>query len=280
MSRVGIINPGAMGISIAASARAASHEVYWSAAGRSAATRQRAEEQDLIAVESLKELCRVCEVILCVCPPHAAQSVAQVVIDADFGGLYCDGNAIAPRKAQAIGARLASAGIDFVDGSIIGPPAWKAGTTRFYLSGASAEQIAGLFKDTVTEAIVIGDEIGKASALKMAFAALTKGSTALLSAIYGTADQLGVRDDLEREWAMRDSDSVLQRRNQVRNVTEKAWRFAGEMQEIADTFELAGLPPGFFEAAHEVYQRMAPFKDSDTAPELEEVLAALKDNDD
>ena len=279
MSRVGIINPGAMGISIAASARVASHEVYWSAAGRSAATRQRAEEQDLIAVESLTELCRVCEAILCVCPPHAAQSVAQAVIDADFGGLYCDGNAIAPQKAQAIGARLANAGIDFVDGSIIGPPAWKQGTTRFYLSGSSAEQIAGLFKDTVSEAIVIGDEIGKASALKMAFAALTKGSTALLSAIYGTADQLGVRDDLEREWAMRDSDSVLQRRNQVRNVTEKAWRFAGEMQEIAATFESANLPPGFFEAAHEVYQRMAPFKDSDTAPALDDVLAAIKDND-
>lgn len=276
MNRVGIINPGAMGISIAASARAAGHEVYWSAAERSDATRQRAEEQDLIALASLNQLCGSCDVILCVCPPHAAQSVAEAVIDAGFRGLYCDGNAIAPQKAHAIGERLATAGIDFVDGSIIGPPAWKAGTTRFYLSGASAKQIAELFKDTVTEAIVIGDEVGKASALKMAFAALTKGATALLSAIYGTAEQLGVRDDLEREWAMRDSESVMQRQNQVRNVTEKAWRFAGEMQEIAATFESAGLPPGFFEAAHEVYQRMARFKDADAVPELEEVLVALR----
>ncbi|MYE27604.1 MAG: NAD(P)-dependent oxidoreductase [Chloroflexi bacterium] len=278
MSRVGIINPGAMGISIAASARAAGHDVYWSSAGRSEATRQRAEEQHLIAVDTLNELSGNCDVIICVCPPHAAQSVAEAVIDAGFRGLYCDGNAIAPQKAQAIGARLATAGIDFVDGSIIGPPAWKAGATRFYLSGSSAEQIADLFNNTVTEAIVIGDEIGKASALKMAFAALTKGSTALLSAIYGTADQLGVRDDLEREWAMRDSDSVAQRRNQVRNVTEKAWRFAGEMQEIAATFESAGMPPGFFVAAHDVYERMAQFKDADSAPELEDVLAALRDN--
>ena len=279
MSRVGIINPGAMGISIAASARAAGHDVYWSAAGRSEATRQRAAEQNLLVVESLNELCRVCEVIVCVSPPHAAQSVAEAVIDAGFRGLYCDGNAIAPQRAQAIGARLETAGIDFVDGSIIGPPAWKHGTTRFYLSGASAEQIADLFDNTVTEVIVIVSEIGKASALKMTFAALTKGSTALLSAIYGTADQLGVRNDLEREWAMRDSDSVMQRRNQVRNVTEKAWRFAGEMQEIAATFESASMPPGFFEAAHEVYQRLARFKDADVAPELEVVLAALKEND-
>ncbi|MCY3799473.1 MAG: DUF1932 domain-containing protein [Chloroflexi bacterium] len=275
MSRVGIINPGAMGISIAASARAAGHDVYWSSAGRSEATRQRAEEQNLLALASLNDLCASCDVIICVCPPHAAQSVAEAVIDAGFRGLYCDGNAIAPQKAQAIGARLATAGIDFVDGSIIGPPAWKAGATRFYLSGSSAEQIAELFNNTVTEAIVIGDEIGKASALKMAFAALTKGSTALLSAIYGTADQLGVRDDLEREWAMRDSDSVAQRRNQVRNVTEKAWRFAGEMQEIAATFESAGMPPGFFVAAHDVYERMAQFKDAENPPEIEVILGAL-----
>ena len=275
MRAVGIINPGAMGISIAASARAAGHDVYWSREGRSAATGQRAEEQNLIALASLHELCGKCDVILCVCPPHAAQSVAQSVIDAGFHGLYCDGNAIAPQKAHAIGERLATAGIDFVDGSIIGPPAWKHGATRFYLSGSSAEKIADLFKNTVTEAVVIGSEIGKASALKMAFAALTKGSTALLSAIYGTAEQLGVRDDLEREWAMRDSDSVMQRRIQVRNVTEKAWRFAGEMQEIAATFESANLPPGFFEAAHEVYQRMAGFKDAAEAPALDDVLAAL-----
>ncbi len=280
MSKVGIINPGAMGISIAASARAAGHDVHWSAAGRSEATRQRAQEQNLIAVATLNELCGNCDVILCVCPPHAAHSVAEAVIDAGFRGLYCDGNAIAPQKARKIGARLATADIDFVDGSIIGPPAWKQGATRFYLSGASAQQVADLFSGTVTEAIVIGDEIGKASALKMVFAALTKGSTALLTAIYGTADQLGARDDLEREWAMRDSDSVLQRRNQVRNVTEKAWRFAGEMQEIAATFESAGIPPGFFEAAHDVYQRMARFKDADAAPELEEVLAALSEKDD
>ena len=122
---------------------------------------------------------------------------------------------------------------------------------------------------------MIGDEVGKASALKMVFAAQTKGFTALLSAIQGAAEQLGVREDLDREWARRDPDVAAQRGAQVRNVTGKAWRFAGEMQEIAATFESAGMPPGFFEAAHEVYQRMARFKDADELPELEDVLAAL-----
>ena len=278
MSKVGIINPGAMGISIAASARSAGHDVYWASAGRSAATRQRAAEQSLLVVETVVDLCAASEIIVCVCPPHAAEAVAASVMQAGFSGVYCDGNAIAPQKAQAIDERMRVVGIYFVDGSIIGPPAWKAGTTRFYLSGPSANQVAALFAGTLTEAIAIDDEVGKASALKMVFAALTKGSTALLSAIIGTAESLGVRDDLEREWAKRDADSVEQRRNQVRNVTSKAWRFAGEMQEIAATFELAGLPPGFFMAAHDVYQRMADFKDADGVPELEDVLAALKDD--
>ncbi len=275
MSKVGILNPGAMGVSIAASAQAAGHEVYWAAAGRSIATRQRADEHGLIAVETPADLCAICDLIVCVCPPHAAVEVAAAVVRAGYSGLYCDGNAIAPQKARLIGQRLNAAGIDFVDGGIIGPPAWRADATRFYLSGPRAGEIAALFAGTLTEAVVIGDEIGKASALKMVFAALTKGSTALLTAIYGTAESLGVRADLEREWALRDSDAVEQRRNQVRGVTEKAWRFAGEMQEIAATFEQAGLPPGFFEAAHTVYQRLAGFKDADGVPELEAVLAAL-----
>ena len=100
----------------------------------------------------------------------------------------------------------------------------------------------------------------------------------MLSAIQGVAEKLGVREDLDREWARRQPDAAAQREHQVRNVTAKAWRFAGEMQEIAATFELAGLPPGFFVAAHEVYQRMAQFKDAEDLPPLEDVLAALMDN--
>ncbi len=278
MSKVGILNPGAMGISIAASARAAGHDVFWASAGRSAASRQRAAQQGLLAVDSLLALCAACEVILCVCPPHAAESVADAVITAGFHGLYCDGNAIAPQKAVAIGERMSAAGSDFVDGSIIGPPAWQAGTTRFYLSGAAAAQVAGLFTGTVTEAQVIGEEIGRASALKMVFASQTKGFTALQAAIQAVAESLGVREDLYREWERRDADSASQAQDNMRGVTAKAWRFTGEMKEIADTFAGVGLPDGFFLAAHDIYQRMSHFKDADELPPLDEVLAALSDS--
>lgn len=275
MSKTGILNPGAMGVSIAASAREAGHPVYWVAAGRSRASRQRAAAHNLIECGSLAELCAACDVILCVCPPHAAEAVAQSVLEAGFQGLYCDGNAISPRKAQRIGAKLEAAGIDFVDGSIVGPPAWAAGTTRFYLSGGAANQVAKLFAGSLTEAIVLGADVGRASALKMVFAAQTKGFAALLSAIQAAAEGLGVRGDLEREWGFRDPNAVAQTQNRVRNVTAKAWRFAGEMDEIAATFEMAGMPSGFFVAAAEVYGRMAGFKDAAERPPLEEVLAAL-----
>ncbi len=278
MSAVGIINPGAMGISIAASARAAGHSVYWAAAGRSDASHQRAAAHKLLEVASLAQLYARCEIVLCICPPHAAEAVAQSALDEGFRGLYCDGNAISPQKALRIAERLTAAGIDFVDGSIIGPPAWKAGTTRFYLSGPTAARIAALFAGTVTEAIDIGGAVGRASALKMVFAAQTKGSTALLSAVQATAEALGVRSELDREWSLRQPDAAESRERQVLSATEKAWRFSGEMQEIAATFKAAGLPPGFHLAAHDVYQRMAHFKDADPKPALEEALAALLDS--
>lgn len=278
MTTIGILHPGAMGISIAASVKSTGHDVYWVSAGRSPESHERAEAQGLQAVDSLQALCDTCDVILCVCPPHAAEDVAEQVIATGYTGLYCDGNAISPQKAQRIGEQLANANIDFVDGSIIGPPAWKPNTTRLYLSGPSAEQVADLFTGSVTHALVIGDAIGRASALKMVFAAETKGFTALLCAIQATAEKLGVRADLANEWAMRDPESVQATQDRVRNVTAKAWRFSGEMREIADTFGMAGLPNGFFLGALDVYERIGHFKGADETPELLDVLQALIDN--
>ena len=275
MAKVGIINPGAMGISIAASALSAGHELLWAAAGRSPASRQRAAQQGLLAVDSIAQLCAACELILCVCPPHAAETVAQAVIAGGFQGLYCDGNAIAPQKAVGIGEEMHAAGIKFVDGSIIGPPAWQPGTTRFYLSGADAARVAALFAGTATEAIVLGAQIGRASALKMVFASQTKGFSALQAAIQAVAERLGVREDLYREWEKRDADSAAKAQNNMRGLTQKAWRFTGEMEEIAQTFAEAGLPDGFFLAARDIYKNMAHFKDADELPPLDEVLAAL-----
>lgn len=275
IENVGILHPGEMGVSVAASARKSGHAVYWASEGRSPETRRRAEEQKLIEVGTLAELCRTCSILVSVCPPHAAEEIAGQVLAQSFTGLYLDANAISPQRAIWIGESMQEAGIAFVDGGIIGGPAWKPGTTWLYLSGREASRIADCFAIGALETKVLSDVIGQASALKMCYAAYSKGTTALLAAVLGVAESLGVRDELERQWSRDDSEFPTQTAQRVSRVTAKAWRFAGEMDEIAETFDQAGMPDGFHRSAAEVYRRLAGFRGRTVTPKLEEVLAAL-----
>lgn len=273
--KIGFLHPGAMGISLAASAQNSGHTVYWASEGRSAQTQERAAEHNLNEVRSLNELCETCSVIVSVCPPHAAEEVARETIETSFDGLYLDANAISPQRAKRIDQMMDEAGVKFVDGGIIGGPAWEPGRTWLYLSGEYAESVTACFSEGPLETCIIGDEIGKASALKMCFAAYTKGTTALLCAILAAAEELGVRMGLEQQWSRNGSDFADQATRRVRRATAKAWRFTGEMDEIAATFAGAGVPAGFHEAAGEIYRRLAHFKASPEQPSLEEVLEVL-----
>jgi 3-hydroxyisobutyrate dehydrogenase-like beta-hydroxyacid dehydrogenase len=275
MTKIGILHPGEMGVSIAASAVNSGHQVYWVADSRSDKTRLRAEKSNLIDVGSLLQLCQISEIIFSICPPHSAEDVAKPVVEQGFKGYYLEANAISPQRSIRIGQMMESNGIRFIDGGIIGGPAWKPKETWLYLSGKDAKIIAECFSNGPLETKIIGDEIGKASALKMCYAAYSKGATALLAAILGTAESLGVRDELYGQWDMDDPNFSEQAKLRTTRVTAKAWRFEGEMHEIASTFRETGLPSGFHEAAAEVYHRMAGFKDSPQTPALKEVLEAL-----
>jgi 3-hydroxyisobutyrate dehydrogenase-like beta-hydroxyacid dehydrogenase len=272
---VGILHPGEMGVSVAVSAQDSGHIVYWASEGRSSETHQRAQKYFLVDSGSLKKLCRSCSIIVSVCPPHAAEDAANQVMAHSFKGLYADLNAISPQRAERIGQAMEEHGIAFVDGGIIGGPAWEAGATWLYLSGKQAQRVADCFSAGRLQTEVIGERVGKASALKMCYAAYTKGSTALLCAVLGAAESLNVREDLERQWSRDESGFAQHASQRARTVTAKAWRFAGEMEEIAATFAEAGMPGGFHNAAAEVYQRLAEFKGRSTKPEISEVLDAL-----
>lgn len=274
-SSIGFLHPGAMGVSLAAAGIRAGHEAWWVSAGRSAETRRRAEEHGLREARDLAELVGRCDAIVGVCPPHAAGELARAVLACGWRGLYVDANAISPARARAIGESMVAAGADFVDGGVVGGPAWTAGETWLHLSGPRAAEVAAWFDGSPLETVLHGDEPGRASAVKMCFAAWTKGSTALLCAILGVAEGLGVREALETQWATGGSDFAERARRRARGVTAKAWRFAGEMEEIAATFEAAGLPPGFHLAAADVYGRLAGFKGAAERPSLEDVLTAL-----
>jgi len=238
-------------------------------------TRQRAEQHGLIEMPSLAELTETCGLIISVCPPHAAEEVARSVLDNSFQGVYLDANAISPQRVVRIGEMFQGTRASFVDGGIIGPPAWKAGTTWLYLAGRDAKKVAGCFHAGPLGTEAIGETVGKASALKMCYAAYTKGTTALLAAIQGAAEGLGVREELNRQWSRDGSDFPEQAKKKVRQSTGKAWRFIGEMEEISSTFREAGMPGGFHGAAADIYRLLAHFKNAPEPPPIEEVLAAL-----
>src|SRR5215472_14463353 len=122
---IGILHPGNMGITIAVSAANSGNQVYWVSEGRSGRTRERAFRAGLKDAETLARLCEVCEVIVSVCPPEFAEQVTGQVIACSFRGVFVDANAISPQRAQRLDRRIRTAGIDFVDGGIIGPPALK-----------------------------------------------------------------------------------------------------------------------------------------------------------
>ena len=275
MTKVGVLHPGEMGVSIAASANNNGHQVYWASQGRSEKTRSRAEKHKLGEVGTISQLCHASEIIFSVCPPHAAEDVAMSVIEAGYKGLFLDANAISPQRSKKIGQLMEANGIRFVDGGIIGGPAWAPKETCLYLSGKDANVIADCFMNGPLETKIIGNDIGKASALKMCYAAYSKGTTALLATVLATAESLGVRGELYAQWDMDEPGFAKQAEGRVTRVAARAWRFEGEMREIASTFQEAGLPDGFHKAAAEVYSQLAGFKDFDQTAAFDVVLKAL-----
>ncbi len=273
---IGILHPGAMGASVAAALAGRGHRVCWASEGRSAASRARAEAAGLEERTTVEELAEQSELLISVCPPAAATDLALQVASTGFAGTYLDANAVAPARTRAIGEAVRDAGARaFVDGGIVGPPGWKAGSTRLLLSGEAAEGVAALFAGSPLEAIAIGKEVGSASALKMAYAGYTKGTSALLAAILALAEHEGVGDALRAEWERSQPDLAKSAEARAFGSAAKGWRFAGEMEEIADAFAAATLPDGFHRAAAEVFRRLAEFKDVPAPPALEAALAAL-----
>ncbi len=272
---VGLLHPGEMGSVVGECLRAGGARVVWPSAGRSGATRQRAKAAGLEDLGTLAAVVTASDVVFSVCPPGAATDLAQLVAAERFRGLYVDANAVAPATARAVGEILGAAGAEFVDGGIIGPPPREAGTTRLYLAGPRAGEVASLFKGTALEAIVMPGDVGTASALKMAYAAWTKGSSALLVAVRALAIREGVDGALRAEWERSQPGLEARSESALAANARKAWRFVGEMEEIAATFAAAGLPAGFHEACAAVYDRLGPYKDAPATPPMAEAAAAL-----
>lgn len=253
MTRVGLLSPGEMGAAVGARLVDAGHQVGWAGAGRSAATAARAAQAGLQDAGTVAALVAGSEVVLSVVPPQFAMQTAVAVAASGFAGLYVDANAIAPGTATEVGTTVTSSGARFVDGGIVGSPPVRSGTTRLYLSGVSAPAVAELFADTPLEVIVLAGDSTSASALKDAYAAWSKGSAALLLAAHELAVRTGVARALEAEWE-RSQPALTGRLESARaSAAAKGWRWTPEMREIAAAMRASDLPPGFHQAAAQIF---------------------------
>jgi len=279
---IGLLHPGEMGAAIGRCLVEQGHTVLWLAQDRGPDTAHRAAAAGLTEAASLADLSGRAEVIFSVCPPQAARAVAESVAAAGFGGRYVDANAIAPQTTRAVGEVLAKAGATFTDGGIIGlaPKPGAAQGPRFYLSGDGAAEVAALFDGSPVRGEVVDGGIGAASAVKLAYAAWTKGSAALLLAARALARAERVEGMLTAEWGVSQPGLSQRAESAARSAAAKGWRWDAEMTEIAAAMADAGLPAGFHRAAAEVFRcapRADPAELAESAPGdvLELVLEAL-----
>jgi 3-hydroxyisobutyrate dehydrogenase-like beta-hydroxyacid dehydrogenase len=273
MPTVCVLHPGEMGSAIGRAARGSGVRVLWCPTGRGEATRRRAAEAELEDAGTLERALAEAEIALSVCPPHAALDLARSVAARGFRGLFVDANAVAPETARRIGAVVEGAGARFVDGGLIGPPPGPGASTRLYLCGEGAARVAALFVGSPLATVVLDAPVGAASAVKMCYAAWTKGTAALLLAVRAAAEREGVDAALAAEWRISQPDLFRQLDRAV-TQSRKAWRWVGEMEEIAATFGDAGLPEGFHLAAAEVCRALESFKDA-RGTTVDALVAAL-----
>jgi 3-hydroxyisobutyrate dehydrogenase-like beta-hydroxyacid dehydrogenase len=275
-SVIGLLHPGEMGAAVGRCLTAAGYQVLWASEGRGPQTAARARDAGLTDMQTVRRVASEADLILSICPPHAALDVAWAVHG--FAGLYLDANAIAPGTAREVAQLITGSGGRYVDGGIIGPPPVTPGSTRLYLSGSDSAELAALFRETPLEPRIAAGADTAASAVKMAYAAWTKGSAALLLTVRALAHAEGVEETLLAEWASSQPHLADQFARAARSAVTKGWRWVGEMEEIAQCMSGAGLPDGFHQAAAEIFRRCPRLPgDTSTDQAAAAVLSAVTD---
>ncbi|GAA2264523.1 NAD(P)-dependent oxidoreductase [Streptomyces amakusaensis] len=258
---VGILHPGSMGAAVAACAAANASTVLWCAAGRSAASVARSEKFGLTSAPTVSELLERSDIVISLCPPAAAEDLARDVAGLGFAGVYVEANAINPVRTQRI-AELLGPAATVVDGGVVGSPPVGGKSPALYLSGliVGTERIEALFAGTDVRTAVLGTEVGKASALKLAYASFQKTSRVLVALAVGMAREHGVDQELI-EIASKRTDSYLAEPEYVAKTAARAWRWGPELEEAADALAAAGLPPEMLSAAASTLARWHDVKD-------------------
>lgn len=281
---VGILSPGDMGHSIGKVLHDNGLRVLTCLNGRSDRSRELARQAGIDDAGSLDDLVSQVDVLMCVLVPARAAGVAEEVAAAmrrtGATPLYVDGNAIAPATVRGIAETISAAGATVADVGIVGPPPRKPGT-RFYASGPGAEQFAAL-RDHGLDVRLVGADIGQASGLKMCYGALTKGLQALATELLVAARLMGLEETLREEQEHSMAEVVGWLEGHMPMMPPKAYRWIGEMEEIAATFADLGMTPDILNGAAEMYRMVADTAIGKESPEQRDpnrnmygVIAAL-----
>ena len=238
-STIAVMSPGDMGHAVGRTLHEQGFRVITALAGRSARSRDLAAHGGLEDVDTLARLIAEADLVLSIMPPDKAEEFASAAADAmrETGAtpMFADCNAVAPATTQKIGEIVGAAGAAFVDGGIIGAAPGKAAPPRLYVSGPDAEALLPLGGPEL-QVMPLGEEVGRASALKMCYAALTKGTMTLDTAVLLAGTQLGVYDELKAELVGSQQAAFNRMNKRVPWLAADAERWTGEMEEIAATF--------------------------------------------
>ena len=280
VNRIAILSPGDMGHAVGRALREHGKEVITCLHGRSERTRELARRAGFEDVPDLEAVVTQADLILSILPPAEARNLARRVADAlaatGAGTVFADCNAVSPRTTLEIGAMITSAGGRFVDVGIIGGPPSASQSPRLYASGPYTDYVAALDGMGILVR-PMGDEIGRASSIKMCYAAMTKGTIALHTALLTAAELLGVAEELREEFAEGHADVYARMKAQVPRVPAVSRRWSGEMEEIAATFEQAGVTPHFHLGAAELYRMVGATPLADETPEAVDPGRGMED---
>ena len=273
MKTVGLFGAGHMGAAIGRALRDGGHDVVTSLAGRSARTARLVADAEITTLSRPEDVVLQADVILVVTPPSASLTVAAEIAALSRKAkprweaenrtppVVVDLNATSPATAIDAAATTAQVGLDFVDGSISGPPPTVRLGATIYLSGPRATEVAAL-RWTHVNPVVVGETIGSASAVKMCTASVYKGQMALLTQAMRTAAAHGVL-----ELVLADLGDAYGTPREVASAAAKAHRYIGEMHEIARTQAAVGLTPDLFDAMARVWAGVARTRLAETDPE-------------
>ncbi|MDA0734605.1 MAG: DUF1932 domain-containing protein [Chloroflexi bacterium] len=281
INTVAILSPGDMGHAVGQLLREHELRVVTCLTGRSGRTRALAEKAGIEDIADFNEMVKNSDVILSMTVSEVAPQVCQQVADAIKATgaadvMFAECNAIAPQLTRKLEPIITQVGARFVDASIIGGPPRGGSSPRFYTSGPNATELEQL-REFGLDVRNIGPDTGQASGIKMCYAAMTKGSTALFSELLLAAEMMGLSDHLKAEFQNSQAAVYQRMEGGIPNMPAKSRRWVSEMEEIGATFEHLGMTPFLFQGVADMYRMIGSTPLGDETPESRDTERSLQE---